>query len=146
MFISSLLVWIALMLGMIASYFLITGTSSVTIEEIRSQTKGGYWLADNVAHARSMMTDKSRAYYGFRLLFFSFLLQIIALFMNEVGFKKTIPMVTAIIISFAISFITYFITKFLTNNREKKELLKYQKIQSERLKRQKDGQTYTSID
>lgn len=128
MFISSLFVLVAIVLGIIASYFLIQGARSISFEEIRDQTKRGWWANDNTARAKSMITEKARAYYGFCLLCCSFLCQLIALFINEIGIKKTIPMTPAIIVSAVFALITFFITKCLVAKKERKVWQEYQKI------------------
>lgn len=132
MLISSLFILYAIMLGMIASYFLIEGTHTISFGDIYDQTKRGWWVGDNIALAKSMIVEKSRAYYGFCLLSISFTFQLFALFSNEGDLNFNIPLILAITISVLFPVFTYFITKFLIDKRVSRLLKEYERFQQEK--------------
>lgn len=125
MHISSILVLIALILGVIGSYFLVKGTHSILFEEIREQIKGGWWVSDNLALAKSMITEKSRARYGFFLLILSFSLQLISVLIDEMSIKIKIPMIPAFIFLVVTALFAYFYTCHLIDKRDKKDWQEY---------------------
>jgi len=122
---SSLIVLNPMVLGIVSCYFLVKGTISVSYREIRGQTKGGFWLRDNIIRAKSMIIEKSRSFYGFVLLYISFVLQLIALLLKEYNYEMSITTRLALSIIIALQLMVFCSVKLLIKKRVKSQWIKF---------------------